>query len=67
MLGGPLLPHIERIVRDKASSMSAPVVSASDAGNKSTLKDIDMFNGKPCQSCDIIIQSERDLHLVCAV
>lgn len=63
MLGGPFLPHIECILRDKALSMSSPVVSASDAGNRSTIKGISMLNGRPCQSCDLVIQVERDFKL----
>lgn len=65
MLGGPFLPHIERILRDKALSMASPVVSASDAGNRSTVKGISMLNGRPCQTCDLIIQVERDFKEVC--
>uniref|UniRef100_A0A2N9EAT3 Mur ligase central domain-containing protein n=1 Tax=Fagus sylvatica TaxID=28930 RepID=A0A2N9EAT3_FAGSY len=63
VLGGPFLPHIECILRDKALSMSSPVVSASDAGNRSTIKGISMLNGRPCQSCDLVIQVERDFKL----
>lgn len=63
VLSGPFLPHIECILRDKALSMSSPVVSASDAGNRSTIKGISMLNGRPCQSCDLVIQVERDFKL----
>ncbi|XP_059434077.1 dihydrofolate synthetase isoform X1 [Corylus avellana] len=63
VLGGPFLPHIERILRDKALSMASPVVSASDAGNRSTVKGISMLNSRPCQTCDLIIQVERDFKL----
>ncbi|XP_047959181.1 dihydrofolate synthetase isoform X2 [Salvia hispanica] len=38
VLGGPFLPHIESIIREKALSLCSPVVSASDPGNKSVLK-----------------------------
>lgn len=65
VLGGPFLPHIECILRDKALSMSSPVVSASDAGNQSTIKGISMINGIPYQSCDLVIQIEGDFKLVC--
>ncbi|KAL5813170.1 hypothetical protein ACOSQ3_028120 [Xanthoceras sorbifolium] len=60
VLGGLFLPHIERILRDKALSMSSPVVSTSDAGIKSTIKGLSMLNGRPCQSCDVILEVERD-------
>ncbi|KAL5538206.1 hypothetical protein UlMin_044187 [Ulmus minor] len=58
VLGGPFLPHIERIVRNKASSMSSPVVSASDMGNRSKIKCVNVLNGRPFQSCDIVIQGD---------
>ncbi|XP_023908562.1 dihydrofolate synthetase isoform X1 [Quercus suber] len=63
VLGGPFLPHIECILRDKALLMSSPVVSASDAGNQSTIKGISRINGRPYQSCDLVIQIERDFKL----
>lgn len=66
VLGGPFLPHIERILRDKASLMRAPVVSASDARIRATINGLTIFNDKPCQSCDIIIQVQRDFQLVCS-
>ncbi|KAM4068822.1 hypothetical protein ACB094_12G041900 [Castanea mollissima] len=63
VLGGPFLPHIECILRDNALSMSSPVVSVSDAGNQSTIKGISRINGRPYQSCDLLIQIERDFKL----
>ncbi|GMH19622.1 hypothetical protein Nepgr_021463 [Nepenthes gracilis] len=63
VLGGPFLPHIEQIIRDKAYSMCSPVISASDSGNRSSMKGIGRVNGKPCQSCDIVIQIEKDISL----
>ncbi|KAG2700601.1 hypothetical protein I3843_06G006800 [Carya illinoinensis] len=63
VLGGPFPPHIDRILHDKALSMSSPVVSASDGGNRSTIKGLSMLNGRPCQSCDLLIQIERDFKL----
>lgn len=64
VLGGPFLPHIERILRDKASIFFSPVVSASDTANRSTLKGVDIIYGTPRQSCDIVLQIEKDLRLV---
>ncbi|GAV66233.1 Mur_ligase_M domain-containing protein [Cephalotus follicularis] len=64
ILGGPFLPHIEHILREKASLMCSPVVSASDAGVRTTIKRISMLNDRPCQSCDIMIQVERDRELL---
>ncbi|XP_059629098.1 dihydrofolate synthetase isoform X2 [Cornus florida] len=63
VLGGPFLPHIERILRDKASSMCSPVVSASDTGNRSTIKGYSKLFSRPSQSCDVVIQIEKDLKL----
>ena len=65
VLGGPFLPHIEQILRDKASLMSSPVVLASDSGKHSKINGISLVDGRPCQSCDIIIQVDRDIKLVC--
>ncbi|PSS32343.1 Dihydrofolate synthetase [Actinidia chinensis var. chinensis] len=57
ILGGPFLPHIECILRDKASSLSSTVVAAaSDPGNKSVIKGLSNLDGKPCQTCDIVIR-----------
>lgn len=61
VLGGPFLPHIERILRDKASSLSSIVLSACDPGNKSAIRGLSKLYGKPCQSCDIVIQIEKNL------
>ncbi|PON96875.1 Folylpolyglutamate synthetase [Trema orientale] len=63
VLGGPFLPHIEKILRDKASLMSSPVVSASDCGQRSKINGISFVDSRPCQSCDIVIQAERDLNM----
>ncbi|XP_076942527.1 dihydrofolate synthetase-like [Bidens hawaiensis] len=63
VLGGPYLPHIELIIRNKASSMCSPVISASDFGNRSIIKGIDNVSGIPCQLSDIIIDIEKDLPL----
>ncbi|XVF53447.1 hypothetical protein PTKIN_Ptkin05aG0100100 [Pterospermum kingtungense] len=63
ILGGPFLPHIDRILRDRASLMSSPIVSASDAGIRTTVKGISTFKGRPSQSCDLIIQLNRDFQL----
>ncbi|KAL7183655.1 hypothetical protein ACSBR2_025943 [Camellia fascicularis] len=56
VLGGPFLPHIEHILRDKACSMSSTVVSACDPGNRSAIKGLSDLYGKRYQSCDIVIQ-----------
>ena len=64
MLGGPFLPHIEHILRRKAASVDSPVVSASDAGNRWSIKSVGMFDGRPYQSCDIAIEVKKDLELV---
>lgn len=64
VLGGPFLSKIEHILRGKASSMSSPVVSASDPGNRSIINGISNIRGKPCQSCDIVLDIDRDIKLV---
>ncbi|KAG8390375.1 hypothetical protein BUALT_Bualt01G0076900 [Buddleja alternifolia] len=63
VLGGPFLPHIERILRHKAFSMCSPVISASDPGNKSVLKGLSKTCPMPCQLCDILIRIEKDFLL----
>ncbi|KAF6172997.1 hypothetical protein GIB67_006373 [Kingdonia uniflora] len=63
VLGGPFKPHIERILWDKASLLDSLIVSASDSGSRSTIKNVEINNGKPCQVCDILIQVEKDLQL----
>uniref|UniRef100_A0A7C9EV38 Dihydrofolate synthase n=1 Tax=Opuntia streptacantha TaxID=393608 RepID=A0A7C9EV38_OPUST len=60
ILGGPFLPHIEDIIRAKASSMCSPVTSASDSGKKSLIRGISRVNGEPRQSCDVLIQIDKD-------
>lgn len=63
ILGGSYLPHIELILRNKASSMCSPVISVSDPKNKRKIKGISNVSGSPCQVSDIIIHPERDLQL----
>ncbi|KAK2399414.1 folylpolyglutamate synthase [Trifolium repens] len=65
VLGGPFLPHIEHIVREKAVNMDSPVVLAYDSGNNLAVKSFSILNGKPCQICDIEIQTVKDLKLSC--
>uniref|UniRef100_A0A6N2ME49 Mur ligase C-terminal domain-containing protein n=1 Tax=Salix viminalis TaxID=40686 RepID=A0A6N2ME49_SALVM len=63
VLGGPFLPHVDFILRDKASVMCSPVVSASDAGIRTSIKGLIILDGRPCQLSDIMIQVERDFPL----
>ncbi|PRQ60339.1 putative dihydrofolate synthase [Rosa chinensis] len=63
VLGGPFLPHIECILRDKALLMSSPVVLASDTRNRSKINGFSMHDGRPFQSCDIVLQLESDSKL----
>ncbi|KAK8624528.1 hypothetical protein V6N13_065867 [Hibiscus sabdariffa] len=51
ILGGLFLPHIDCILRERASSMSSPIISASDGGIRTTVKGINMFKGRPSQCC----------------
>ncbi|CAH8277793.1 unnamed protein product [Arabidopsis lyrata] len=61
VLGGPFLPHIEGILRSKAASMLSSVILASNIGSSSSIKGIINKNGFGlCQSCDIVIQNEKD-------
>lgn len=65
MLGGPFEPQIERILRDNAYSSSSPVILSSDPGIRSTIRGLKLNNGRPCQSCDMLIRVEKDIQLVC--
>lgn len=61
VLGGPFLPHIEDILCSKAASISSTVTLASNIGYSSSIKGIINKNGIGlCQSCDIVIQNEKD-------
>ncbi|XP_051116415.1 dihydrofolate synthetase [Andrographis paniculata] len=63
VIGGPFIPHIEHIIRDRALSLCSPVVSASDPGNRSVVKGFSRSGEVPCQLCDIQISIDRDIHL----
>ncbi|XP_058100229.1 dihydrofolate synthetase isoform X2 [Magnolia sinica] len=63
VMGGPFKPHIERILRHKASLMSSPVISACDPGIQSIIKDFKRNVDESFQSCDIHIQVEKDMQL----
>ncbi|KAM3309186.1 dihydrofolate synthetase-like [Capsicum chacoense] len=63
VLGGPFIPSIEYILRSKASSMSSPVVSACDPGNRSALRGFCEVSGIPRQLCDIVLHIEKDFDL----
>lgn len=59
VIGGPFESHIECIIRHKASLMKSMVISACDPGIQKTLKWLRMEeDGKPSQTCDIVIQLE---------
>ncbi|KAJ9539606.1 hypothetical protein OSB04_026112 [Centaurea solstitialis] len=63
VLGGSYLPHIELILRNKASSMQSSVISVSDPkNNRSTIKGISNVFGIPCQISDIILQQCVELY-----
>uniref|UniRef100_A0A1D1ZIP6 Folylpolyglutamate synthase n=1 Tax=Anthurium amnicola TaxID=1678845 RepID=A0A1D1ZIP6_9ARAE len=63
VIGGPFDLHIEQILRNQASSMCSPVVSACDPGVHGIVKSFGLVDGKPCQFCDICIQVKTDLEL----
>lgn len=64
VLGGPFLSHVMDILYSKATSMGSPVVLTSGPGNRSSIRGMGMQDGRPCQSCDIMMNIERDLQLV---
>ncbi|XP_020576788.1 dihydrofolate synthetase [Phalaenopsis equestris] len=63
VIGGPLLPHIEHIIRNKASSSNSPAVSACDSGIKSSTKFLGREEENPFQCCEIRINIKEDLPL----
>ncbi|KAK1321514.1 Folylpolyglutamate synthase [Acorus calamus] len=63
IIGGPFKPHIEQILRSKALSLNAPVISASGCGIRGIIKVFGREHGRPYQSCDVVIQVSRDLQL----
>ena len=64
VIGGPFEPHIEHIIRDRASLMKSPVISSCDPGIRSVLKFSGRVNGNSYQICDIFIKVQKDLQLV---
>ncbi|KAJ6805365.1 dihydrofolate synthetase isoform X1 [Iris pallida] len=63
VIGGPFDLHIEHIIREKASLMNSPVVSACDPGIQSIVKHFGREDGKAYQTCDILINVREDLEL----
>ncbi|XP_073129992.1 dihydrofolate synthetase isoform X2 [Henckelia pumila] len=61
VLGGTFLPHIERMIIDRAMSLCSPVISASDPGNRSMIKGLSRESQMPRQLCDMVLQIKRDL------
>ncbi|KAM7273606.1 hypothetical protein ACFE04_028270 [Oxalis oulophora] len=63
VLGGPFLPHIEHILREKAALMQSPIISACDVGIKASVKGLGTLNDRPCQSCDMSVLLQNDIPL----
>lgn len=63
MIGGPFESHIEHIIRDRASSMNSPVISACHPGIQSLVKGFTRENDKAYQTCDIFIHVQDKLEL----
>ncbi|XP_028553423.1 dihydrofolate synthetase [Dendrobium catenatum] len=63
VIGGPLQPHIEHIIRSKASSLNSPVLSACDAGIKSITRFFGREAETPYQCCEIHINIQEDIPL----
>ncbi|KAI4378163.1 hypothetical protein MLD38_015684 [Melastoma candidum] len=60
VLGGPFLPKIERILREKALAMNSPVLSASDASTRTSIKRVEVVNGRLYQLCDMVFHVHGD-------
>lgn len=63
ILGGPFLPHIGDIFYGVASSLDSPTISASNSGISSVIKGVSLSEGRPYQSCDIIMKPYEDFQL----
>ncbi|KAH7682361.1 Dihydrofolate synthase protein [Dioscorea alata] len=63
VIGGPFVPHIEHIIRDKASTMSSPVISACDPGIQHVVNCLGREDEKPFQICDLLIDVQKDVKL----
>lgn len=64
IIGGPLEEKIERIIKDRASVMNSPVISACDPGIQSILKCFAREDDEPRQTCDIVVDIQKDMKLV---
>ncbi|XP_075495306.1 dihydrofolate synthetase isoform X2 [Primulina tabacum] len=60
VLGGTFLPHIERMIIDRAMSSCSPVISVSDPGNRIMIKGLSRECQMPRQLCDVVLQIKRD-------
>lgn len=60
VLGGPFEPHIEYILRNRAASMNAPVISSFGPGIHSTITKLDSTQSQPCQYADILIKLDEN-------
>ncbi|XP_020097100.1 dihydrofolate synthetase [Ananas comosus] len=63
IIGGPLEEKIERIIKDRASVMNSPVISACDPGIRSILKCFARDDDEPRQTCDIVVDIQKDMKL----
>ncbi|XP_073315465.1 dihydrofolate synthetase isoform X3 [Primulina huaijiensis] len=61
VLGGTFLPHIERMIIDRAMSSCSPVISVTDPGNRIIIKGLSRESQIPRQLCDVVLQIKRDL------
>ncbi|KAF3794601.1 Dihydrofolate synthetase [Nymphaea thermarum] len=62
VIGGPFLSQIEQILREKATMMGSPLISACDSGKKSTLESFLTKDGRIYQLCNIFIECP-DMHM----
>ncbi|KAF6154734.1 hypothetical protein GIB67_041195 [Kingdonia uniflora] len=62
VLGGPFKPHMSVFFGIKIFIGFTNCIGI-DSGSRSTIKNVEINNGKPCQVCDILIQVEKDLQL----
>lgn len=60
VLGGPFEPRIEYILRNRAASMNAPVISSFGQGIHSTITKLDSTQSQPCQYADILIKLDEN-------
>ncbi|KAJ3701108.1 hypothetical protein LUZ61_004813 [Rhynchospora tenuis] len=63
VIGGPLEPDIELIIRERAQLLDSPVLSTCHPGVNCSLKQYQVDYERPVQICDIGIKMQNDMEI----